>query len=377
MREDYPTQWDAGREGRKVAKIKAGIIGAGIGKYHIEGYMAHKNAEVVALCDLNEDVLAQVGTEYGVSKLYTDYKEMLEADIDCVSVCVPNKFHPPITIDCLTAGKHVLCEKPLARTAKEGQKMVDAAEAAGKTLMIQFNNRFRPEAQVLKGYADDGTFGDIYFARCGWIRRNGIPGWGGWFTSKEVAGGGPLIDLAVHMLDLTMWLMGNPVPEICMASTWSVFGPKMEALGPWGTPNKKGTFDVEDMAVGMIKFEGGKTVLLEASWASRSKREWVYSTLMGTQAGASLERVFAIDGVDDSAIDSLEIFTQEQGQPIDRVVKLEPEAAMGRHSAVMHFVDSLISGKQPISPGTDGLRIMKILDAMYRSAETGKAVAIK
>jgi predicted dehydrogenase len=360
-----------------VAKIKAGVIGAGIGKYHIEGYMAHPDVEIVGLCDLNEEVLAQVGLLYGVEKLYTDYQEMLGSDIDCVSVCVPNKFHAPIVVDCLKAGKHVLCEKPLARNAKEGQKMVDAAEAAGKTLMIQFNNRFRPEAQVLKGYADAGTFGDIYFARCGWIRRNGIPGWGGWFTQKEVAGGGPLIDLAVHMLDLTMWLMGNPAPVSCMASTYSVFGQKMEALGPWGTPKLDGGFDVEDMAVGMLKFEDGQTIMLEASWASRIKREWVYSTLMGTEAGASLERVFACDGVDDSAVDSLEIYTQEQGEAVDRVVKLEPDPVMGRHAAVMHFADCVISGEQPISPGTDGLRLMKIIDAMYKSAETGKAVNIK
>ncbi len=360
-----------------MAKIKAGVIGAGIGTYHIEGYQEHEDAEVAALCDLDGDVLAEVGTSYEIEELYTDYEEMLEeADVDCVSVCVPNKFHAPIVIDCLEAGKHVLCEKPLARNAEEGQTMIDAAEEAGRTLMIQFNNRFRPEAQVMKGHVDDGTFGDIYFARCGWIRRNGIPGWGGWFTQEEVAGGGPLIDLAVHMLDLTMWLMGNPKPVTCMASTYSVFGPEMAGLGPWGTPDPDGTFDVEDMAVGMLKFEDGQTILLEASWASRIKRERVYSTLMGTEAGASLERVFAIDGVDDSAIDTLELYTQEQGEAVDRIVKVEPDLEMGRHAAVMHFADCLVEGQEPISPGTDGLRLMKILDAMDESAEMGKAVDI-
>ena len=162
-----------------------------------------------------------------------------------------------------------------------------------------------------------------------------------------------------------------------MASTYSVFGPQMEGLGPWGTPRADGTFDVEDMAVGMLKFEDGQTVMLEASWASRIKREWVYSTLMGTEAGASLERVFAVDGVDDSAVDTLELYTQEQGEAVDRVVKMEPDETMGRHAAVMHFVDCLIDGTEPISPGTDGLRMMEILDAMYRSAETGEAVSFK
>ena len=322
-----------------MAKIRAGVIGAGIGRYHIEGYEASDNAEVVALCDVNKQALARLADAHGIEKTFTDYRQMLKLDLDCVSVCVPNRLHAPLTVDCLKAGKHVLCEKPLARNAREGRRMVDAAKAAKRTLMVQFNNRYRPEAKVLKQYAEDGTLGDIYFARCGWVRRNGIPGWGGWFTSKDMAGGGPLIDLAVHMLDLTMWLMGNPEPEICMASTYSVFGPKMQALGPWGTPNRKGKFDVEDMAVGMIKFAGGQTVLLEAAWAARLKREWVYSTLCGTKAGASLDRVFGFDGIDDTAIDTLEVYTQENGVPVNRELIVEPDPAMGRHNAVMHFVD--------------------------------------
>jgi predicted dehydrogenase len=360
-----------------VAKIRAGVIGAGIGKYHIEGYQSHPQAEVVAVCDVNEQALGEVADDFGIPNTFTSHKEMLKMDLDCVSVCVPNALHRPLVVDCLKAGKHVLTEKPLAVNAREGQKMLDAAEATGKTLMIQFNNRYRPEAQLLKRYVEGGELGDIYFARCGWIRRNGIPGWGGWFTSKEVAGGGPLIDLAVHMLDMTMWLMGNPEPEICLASTYSVFGPKMQALGPWGTPNKKGKFDVEDMAVGMIKFAGGQTIMLEASWASRIRQELVYSTMCGTEAGASLERVFGFDGDDDTAIDTLELYTQENGVPVNRELIVEPDPAMGRLASVRHFVDCLISGKEPISPGTDGQRIMKILDAMYTSAETGKAVRIR
>ena len=358
--------------------IKAAVIGAGIGKYHIEGYRAHPNAEVIALADINPQLCEDVAAAYGIPGIYTDYTEMLaDPQIDCVSVCVPNKLHMPVVIDCLEAGKHVLCEKPLARNAKEGERMVAAAEKAGKKFMIQFNNRYRPEAKVLKQYADGGHLGKLYFARCGWIRRNGIPGWGGWFTSRDMAGGGPLIDLAVHMLDLTMWLMGNPEPVTVLASTYSVFGPKMEALGPWGTPNAKGDFDVEDMAVAMIKFAGGQTISLEASWASRCKREWVYATLMGDKAGASLERVFGFDGVDDSSIDTLEVFTQEHGVPVNRELIVEPDPAMGRHAAVEHFVNCVVHNVEMISPATDGLRIMKILDAAYKSAQTGRAVNVK
>ena len=360
-------------------KVRAAVIGVGIGKYHIEGYQMHPNAEVVAVVDLREDALHETASTYGIPNAFTNYREMLKMEeVDCVSVCVPNKFHAPITIDCLKAGKHVLCEKPLARNAREGQKMVDAAEKAGKLLMVQFNNRFRPESQLLKQYIDDGELGNIYFARCGWIRRNGIPGWGSWFTQKEIAGGGPLIDLAVHMLDLTMWFMGNPEPAVVLASTYSVFGPRKEGLGPWGTPDlENGIFDVEDMAVALIKFANGATIALEASWASRIKREWVYSTLMGDKAGASLERVFEVDGEDDTAIDTLEIYAQRYGQPVNEQLLFPADPAMGRHTAVQHFVDCIIEGKEPLSPGTDGLRIMKILDAAYKSAETRKAVTIK
>jgi len=361
-----------------IKKVIAGVIGAGIGKFHIQGYQMHPDAQVVAICDVNEALAKKVAADFGVPQVYADYKQMLKkAGLNAVSVCVPNFLHRPVAVDCLSAGVHVLCEKPLSVNAREGQKIVDAAAAAKRTLMMQFNNRYRPEAKLLKSYVEAGELGDIYFARCGWIRRNGIPGWGGWFTGRETAGGGPLIDLAVHMLDLTMYLMGNPEPVTCMASTYSVFGPKMEALGPWGTPNRQGVFDVEDMAVGMIRFAKGQTILLEASWASRIKREWVYSTLCGTKAGASLERVFRFDGVDDSSIDTLEVLTQEHGVPVNRSLIVEPDPAMGRTNAVQHFVDCLTTGKQPVSPGTDGQRIMKILDAMYESAKKGKAVGIK
>jgi predicted dehydrogenase len=358
-------------------QLRVGVIGAGIGAYHLQGYQSHPQAEVVALCDVNPVALENAGATYCVPALFTDYREMLaRKEIDAVSVCVPNYLHAPIVIAALEAGKHVLVEKPLSTDAKSGQKMVEAAKKAKKVFMIQFNNRYRPEARVLKDAVEAGELGQVYFARCGWIRRNGIPGWGGWFTQREYAGGGPLIDLAVHMFDLTWWLMGKPEPVTCMGSTYSVFGPRREALGPWGAPNLAGKFDVEDMAVGMVKFANGATILLEASWASRIEREWVYSTLCGDQAGATLERQWAVDGIDDTSVDKLLLFKQEHGAPVDVNLKVQPDPAMGRLEAVRHFVDCVLQGKQPISPATDGLAIMKVLDALYKSARTGKAVNI-
>ncbi|HEY3396788.1 MAG TPA: Gfo/Idh/MocA family oxidoreductase [Armatimonadota bacterium] len=361
----------------KAKRLRVGVIGAGIGEYHLAGYESHPQAEVVALCDLDETKLAASAAAHGIPHTFTDYKEMLGlAELDAVSVCVPNFLHAPLVLAALAAGKHVLCEKPLSVDAKTGRKMVDAAKAAKKLFMIQFNNRYRPEATALKSAVDSGALGEVYFARCGWIRRNGIPGWGGWFTQKEYAGGGPLIDLAVHMFDLTWWLMGRPQPVSCLGATYSKFGPKMEALGPWGAPNVKGKFDVEDMGVGMVRFANGATVHLEASWASRIEREWCYSTLCGDVAGATLERQWDRDGDDSTAVDKFKIFKQAHGAPVDEDVKVAPDPAMGRLSAVRHFVDSVLNNTPLISPASDGLVMMKILDALYKSAQTGKAVNI-
>jgi predicted dehydrogenase len=357
--------------------LKVGVIGTGIGTYHIEGYLSHPQAEVVALCDINQIALELAGAKYCIPHLFTDYKRMLEMkELDAVSICVPNALHAPLAIAAFAAGKHVLCEKPLATDVKSGEKMVAAAKAAKKIFMIQFNNRYRPEGQLLKEYVDAGALGNLYFARCGWIRRNGIPAWGNWFTQEQSSGGGSLIDLGVHMLDLTWWLMGRPQPVLCLGSTYGKFGPKREALGPWGAPNLKGKFDVEDLAVGMIKFANGATILLEASWASRIEREWCYSTLCGDVAGATLERQWAVEGIDDTSIDKLMLFKQEHGTAVDETLKVLPDPYMGRLAAVRHFVDSALSGKAPLSPGTDGLAIMKILEALYKSAKTGKAVSI-
>jgi predicted dehydrogenase len=361
----------------KSSTLRVGVIGTNIGAYHLQGYQSHPQAEVVALCDVNPVALEATGAQYCVPALFTDYHEMLALKkLDAVSICVPNFLHAPIAIAALQAGKHVLVEKPLSTDAKTGQKMIAAAKAAKKTFMIQFNNRYRPEAKVLKAAVDAGELGNLYFARCGWIRRNGIPGWGGWFTQKQYAGGGPLIDLAVHMFDLTWWLMGKPAPVYCLGATYSKFGPQREGLSSWGTPNWEGKYDVEDMAVGMIKFEGGATIMLEASWASRIEREWVYATLCGDKAGATLERQWGVDGQDETSIDKLRLFKQEHGAPVDEDLKVQPDPWMGRQAAVRHFVDSVLSGKEPISPATDGLTILKVLDALYKSAQTGKGVNI-
>jgi predicted dehydrogenase len=347
----------------KNQKIGVGVIGLGIGKLHVQGYSQSPNAEIVAVCDLIEDRARKVADQYGVATICTDYKKLLAMrSIDAVSVCVPNHLHAEMTIAAFEAGKHVICEKPLAMNPKEGEAMVAASKKAGKLFMTAFNNRFRGDTQLLKKFIQDGELGDIYFAKTGWIRRKGIPGFGSWFTTKSKSGGGPLIDIGVHVLDLTLWLMGNPKAVSVTGSTYAMFGPKGEGQGTWGTAEAGGGFDVEDLAAAFIKLENGATLLLEASWASHIKGDMIYTNLMGTKGGAEL--------------DPLRIYKDMEGAPVD-ITPACPDQGGGHLMEVKHFADCIANGTKLISTGEHGLEIIRILDATYRSAKTGKEVVLK
>lgn len=331
------------------------VVGVGMGRCFISALKGLPDAECVAICDIDEERARRTADEFSIPRIYSDYREMMkDPEINAVGVSTPNYLHAPITIAALEAGKHVLCEKPMAMNAKEAQAMVDTANKTGNMLMMAFNNRFRADTQLLRKFIENGDLGEIYYAKTGWVRRSGIPGLGGWFTTKSMAGGGPLIDLGVHVLDLTLWLMGNPRPVSVMGSSYAKFGPKLaEQCG--------GTYDVEDLAVGFVKLENGGTVLLEASWAQYIEREMIYTTLCGTEGGADLEpfRIYkCINGV------------QADITPHFRGVS-------GHDMEVRHFVQCLLKGEEPLSTGEHGLHIMKILDAIYESTETGKGVDIK
>ena len=327
-------------------------MGVGIGSLHLEGYEKHPDAEIVAIADASEERGKSTAERFKVPQVYTDYAEMLaEAKLDAVSICTPNFLHAPQAIAAFEAGLHVICEKPIATSAAEGQKMVDAGKKAGKIFMMGFNNRFRGDTQVLKRFIDNGDLGNIYYAKTGWLRRRGIPGFGGWFTTKSQSGGGPLIDLGVHVLDLALYLMGNPKPVSAYGSAYAEFGPKM----PDGEK-----YDVEDLATGLVKFENGATVLVEASWASNIANETSYTTLMGDKGGADLS--------------PLRIYTELNGEQAD-ITPQHPNIN-GHQAEVLHFVDCIRDGKQPIATGEHGLDVIKILDAIYESATTGDIVKI-
>jgi predicted dehydrogenase len=345
-------------------KIRVGVIGLGIGRHHIRGYQTHPNAAVLAIADLDEARLAEIGDQYGVEERYTSGEQMIaEAELDLVSVATPNVYHKSLTIAALEAGCHVLCEKPMAMNAGEAREMLAAAERAGKRMMIDFSYRFSEQSQVLKAQVDAGVLGEVYFARTLWHRRRGLPRFGGWFGQKALSGGGPLIDLGVHRLDLALWLMGYPRPVWVMGRTYNPIASALAA--------EQGVdYDVEDMAVAMITFDNGATLEIEASWAAHvQEREWMETRLFGTRGGLvqrNLNETYEFEA---------EIYLEQEGAHFDMKLHV-PGRPRPELNAMYHFVDSIVTGAPHTATGEEGLLVMEILDAIYKSAESGQPVRI-
>ncbi|WP_309121858.1 Gfo/Idh/MocA family oxidoreductase [Paenibacillus sp.] len=352
-------------------KLRLGVVGAGgiFKAVHRNAWMEHPEVEVVAVCDINLERAQQVATTMGVEAVYADYRELLKRDdIDMIDICTPNLFHSEIAIAALQAGKHVFCEKPDAVNPEEAQKMADAAAASGKLLMVMRNNRFNPSSQFLKRFIDEGLMGEIYTGRCGWVRRRGIPGKGGWFTTKELSGGGPLIDLGVHFIDVAMWLMNNPKPVAVTGATYTKFANddiSDSAHSSFGEKKDDGTFDVEDLAIGFIRFENGASLQIEFSWASNVGEEMNFVELRGTKSGASLKN------------GELKIFSEAAGQLTDTVPVIKGAERVQPHAEhIKHFVDCLMGRAEPIIRPEHGVDMIKILSAIYESAEMGREVRL-
>ncbi|RPJ39551.1 MAG: gfo/Idh/MocA family oxidoreductase, partial [Chloroflexi bacterium] len=294
--------------------------------------------------------------------------------LDVVSVALPNHLHAPVTIAALEAGKNVLCEKPLATNAKEAADMVSAARRCAKTLMVCFNYRFRDDARWLMKMRDAGRLGELYYARAGWLRNTGIPGFGGWFTTKALSGGGPLIDLGVHILDLTIWLMGHPKPVSVSGQTFGKFGPRgLKSWASYDALAAKGEvrYDVEDLAAGFIRFENGAALQIETSWASQTKpgRDDYFINLYGTEGGADLYVANYTDR------DTVTFYEENCGQPVTIKPAIVNRAA-GHELAVAHIVDCLKNNRPVECTGEQGQALMQIIDGLYESSKTGKEVRL-
>ncbi len=289
---------------------------------------------------------------------------------------MPNKFHAPLAIQALEAGKHVFCEKPPALHAGEVEQMMAAAGKAGKIVMFNFNNRARPESQAMMQYIAEGVVGTINSAQSQWIRRTGIPGFGGWFTNKELSGGGPVIDL-LHMVDLALYFMGYPEPAHVLGQTFDDFITDSSFKGPWGIPdNKEGVTDVEAAAHGFVTFKTGQVLSIRNSWAEMNEREVVSVVFQGSRAGGKVERLFGIDGLDETAIDSCELYVQENGNSVNRSIVTEPCEDMGRIGSAANFAETIEGRAEPLNTPDQALKLMKIIDALYESAGSGAPVAL-
>jgi predicted dehydrogenase len=357
--------------------VKVAIIGAGgMLKYHAAGFK-EAGAELVALVDRDAETGQQTAKEWGIPTAYTDTAEMLaKTDVDAVSVIVPNKFHAPLAIQCLKAGKHVFCEKPPALNAAEVEEMIEVAAESGKTLMFNFNNRARPESYKIRELIDSGEVGTINSAQAKWIRRTGIPGFGGWFTTKELSGGGPLIDL-LHMIDLALYFMDYPEPAHVLGQTFETFIDDKTFKGPWGIPDQAdGVTDVEAAAHGFVTFKTGQVLSLQVSWAEMVKREEVSVVFQGSKAGGKIERLFESDGEDDTALDVLELYTHIDGKPGTEKLKVIECEDMGRQRSAANFIATLEGKEKPLNVPSQSLALMKIIDALYKSAETGLPVSL-
>ncbi len=356
---------------------KVAVIGAGgMLQYHVAGFR-NAGADIVAIADVNSAAAAKAAARWEIPQSLGSVQELYEnVEFDAVSIIVPNKFHAELTIQGLQAGKHVFCEKPPGLNANQVQQVIDVADSTGKLLMFNFNNRARPESMAIHQRLQDGTIGRINSAQAKWIRRTGIPGFGGWFTTRAIAGGGALIDL-LHMVDLAMYFMGYPEPAHVLGMTFNDFIHDNRFKGPWGIPDVAGgTTDVEAAAHGFVTFQSGQVLSLQVSWAEMVKREEVSVVFQGTQAGGKVERLFGTDGVDETAIDTCELYVQDEGKSVNQTIEVEPCEDMGRIRSAQNFIATLQGTEEPLSTPDQALSLMKVIDAVYQSAASGQPVSV-
>ena len=357
---------------KKEKKIRVGIIGCGGIAWgcHVPYYVKDARTEVVAVCDIVAEKMEGMKTHrFPKAKCFADYRALLKCkEIDAVDICTPNDLHSEIAVAALKAGKHVMCEKPDAVSPEKALAMKEASEKSGKLLMVMRNNRFAGASQFARKVVQSGRMGEIYAGRCGWIRRRGIPGKGGWFTTKAKSGGGPLIDLGVHMIDLAVWLMGNPRPVSVSGNTFCKFanddGASDSEHAKFGEVKADGIFDVEDLAMGLIRFDNGAVLQIEFSWASNIKAETRFVELRGTKAGMNWK-----DG-------NVEFYSEEHGILTDTVPAGGVIVDHGHDGNLKNFVDVLCGVAEPCYVPQHGVDMIKILSAMYASAETGREVRL-
>ena len=351
--------------------INIAIVGVGgIAKAHMNAYSKNPNVKVVAFCDINPERLEYMGKRYGIEKCYTDLDTMLceVPEIDAVSVCTWNSAHALCTIKALKAGKHVLCEKPMAMNQKEAEEMCKTARECGKLLMIGFVRRFGNDVKLTKEFVDADQFGELYYAKATYLRRHGNPG--GWFGDKSRSGGGPLIDLGVHVIDLVRYVLGKPKPISVYGATFSKLNDRkhIKAGKNFHASSAKAydVCDVEDLATALVRFDNGAVLSVEAAFSLNIKKDEGKIELFGTKGGAKFDP-------------KLEIYSEMNGYMAD-VTLAGVETAFSFdgifENEINHFIACIEGEATCISPAEDGVEMMKILDGVYESARTKHEVVL-
>lgn len=352
--------------------LRVGVVGIGwAGQQHLAALSAREDVDLVAIAGMETELLQQLAEKHAVHSSYERWQDLLSsAQIDAVTIAVPTALHAPITIAALERGLHVLCEKPMAESAERAETMVAAARKAGRVLEIAFNHRRRGDIEMLKEVVDRGELGKIYYAKAWWLRRDGIPQPGSWFTQKSSAGGGPLVDIGVHVLDFALHLMGEPAVLAANASTFAEFGHR----GREGafTPPEDYIFDVEDFATAFLRLENNAALSIEASWAGyRPTGDQIGITLYGTEGGAEL----VISGY--VPVGSLRIFRDDAGPK--KEIELTAAAGRGHEAVIDTFISTVLAGPEvwKHNDGSLALSRARIIDACYESARSRQQIEVR
>ncbi|GIO67438.1 oxidoreductase [Paenibacillus cookii] len=353
----------------RMSKIKVGIIGAGsISESHMNSYQKNPDAEIVAICDLNEERAKAAAQKYGAAHTYTDYNELLaNPEIDAVSICTWNNSHAEISIAAIQAGKHVLVEKPLCRTVEEALNVQKAVRSSDKLLQVGFVRRYDPNIGLLQEFIQKDEFGELYYAKASILRRLGNPG--GWFADKERSGGGPLIDIGVHVIDLCWYMLGRPKVKSVSGNVYHKLGNRsnVKHLSFYKAADYDASKNtVEDLANALIRFENGASLMVDVSFSLHAKKDEAGVRIYGTKGG------FEIDP-------EVVIVTEKN----DVMVNIEPQIdnkgfnfAAAFQNEIDQFILNIQHNREPMSPVEDGLELMKILTGIYESAEKGVEIQL-
>lgn len=346
--------------------LKVGVIGVGgIARTHYPGWKESPHAEIVALADINAEVLTRMGGELGVTKLYEKPEDLIaDKDLDIVDVCTPNRYHTPLTVAALEAGKHVICEKPLAPTPADIRQMIAARDKSKRLLMTAQHFRFEGASKALKAEIDGGALGDVYHARSWMLRRSGAPTSAG-FVQKRHSGGGPCIDIGVHILDLTLWMMGSPRPVTVTGVTQDRLRKLPGAFSNWGGPIPD-FWDVEEFASAFVRFANGATLVLEVSWLlnhPKTHGEDMQMWLYGDKGGAHWPG------------NTIHQTNNATRQHVDIQLQMK-EGGEAHAKECVAFAEAVANGKPSPVPAEQSLDVITILDGLYRSAASGREIAL-